>query len=158
MSDKQITINEDQLASVFAKAVEAAVKAARAPNAKEQREIDEEISAQKRKLIMIKELGKAEQEAMDRKKHGCSHSRFSMASGKLGGHACAKGQGEWTTGGQALDRKKAILICTRCSYTWTFEPDENEWAFIQDTGLMGFPPPTKEKYGDRLLMEEGRPV
>jgi hypothetical protein len=153
MSDKQISINEDQLASVFAKAVEAAVRAARAPNAKEQREIDEEISAQKRKLIMIKELGKAEQEALDRKKYGCSHSRFGMASGKLGGHNCAKGQGEWCTGGQMLDRKKAVLICTRCAYTWTFEPDDNEAEFILQTGLMGFPPPTKERYGDRLLAE-----
>lgn len=155
MSDKQITMNEDQLASVFAKAVEAAVKAARAPNPLEQREIDKQIEADKRRSMMIVELGKAEEEVMRRKRDDCTHSRHSMSMGSLGGHAAPRGQGEWTTGGQMLGRKKAVLVCTRCAWTWVFQPTDAEAEFIEQTGLRGFPPPTKEKYGDRLLEEGG---
>jgi hypothetical protein len=145
--------SKEDLKDLITAATTAAVSAAMKPNVLEQREIEKQIEADKRRNMMVVELGKAEEEGMRRKKYGCTHSRHPMAMGKLGGHACTKGQGEWTTGGQALDRKKAVLICTRCSWTWTFEPDDNEWAFIQETGLMGFPPPTKEKYGDRLLAE-----
>ena len=150
MTDKPLTLTEDQLSRI----IETAVKAARSPNVLEQRQIDEQIAADKRRSQMMVELGKTEEQAMKEKRDRCTHSRHPMTAGKFGGHPAPKGQGEWTTGGQMLGRKKAVLICTRCSYTWVFEPTDTEAEYIEQSGLQGFAPPTKEKYGDRLL-EEG---
>jgi hypothetical protein len=121
--------------------VAAAVKAANQLNPIEQRKYEQELAAQKRRDLAVVELGKIEEENAQRKKAQCTHSRYSMSHGKLGGHACAKGQGEWCTSGQIHNRNLATLICTRCSYTWQFCPTEAEYNFIMDNGMLGMAPP-----------------
>jgi hypothetical protein len=149
-------LTKDDLKDLITAATTAAVAAAMRPNAKEQKEIDDQIAADKRKSLMMVEMGKAEQEAMDRKKYGCSHSRHPMSAGKLGGHNCRKGTGEWTTGGQFCGKNPktgvpyAYLVCTRCSFGWKWEPNVQELEYLQENGFMGLEPPEES----RLLKEE----
>jgi hypothetical protein len=144
---KVVQLSEEQLTRLLT----AAVKAAQTPNVLELREIEKQVEADKRRSLMAVEMGRAEEENMRRRKDGCSHSRYPMSMGKLGGHACSKGNGEWTTGGQLCGRDpqtgrpRAVLICTRCSWTWTFEPTMQELDYIEQSGLMGFAPPAKER-------------
>jgi hypothetical protein len=160
MSDKSINLTEDQLNSMIAKAVEAGVRASKALNPLEQKAYDEQIAAEQRKQQMIVELGKAEEQAMWQKKHGCSHSRYSAQAGKLGGHACPKGTGEWTTGGQFQGEEAgtgiplATLCCSRCAWTWHWKPTPQERHQLEENGFLGYPPPSE----DRLLNAEGRPL
>jgi hypothetical protein len=125
--------------------VAAAVSAANKLNPIEQRKLDEELASQKRKNLAAVEMGRIEEESMRRRRDGCSHSRYSMAQGKLGGHAAPKGQGEWTTGGQLHGNGTATLICTRCSWTWTFEPTRQERDFIEQQGMLGMAPPPESR-------------
>jgi hypothetical protein len=155
MSDKLISITEDQLTSMFSKAMESAVKAARAPGVLEQKAIDKQIEDDKRRDMAMRSLAKIEEEAIRRKRDNCSHSRYSMAAGALGGHDCAKGKGEWTTGGQLSGRNdktgavQAVLVCTRCSRTFRWEPTVQELDYFQNGGsMLGYPPPSE----DRLVL------
>src|SRR5215470_4966317 len=156
MADKQTFVLTDEQLS---KIITAAVTAAKAPNPVEAKEIEKQIEADKRRSLMQVEMAKAEEENTKRKKYGCTHSRYPMSMGKQGGHAAPKGTGEWTTGGQLCGRNpktgtpRAVLICQRCSWTWTFEPTIQELDFINESGMMGMTPPTKERYGDRLIAE-----
>ena len=155
MSDNKITISEDQLSSMFSKAMEAAVTAARAPGVLEQKEIDKQIEADKRRDLAMRSLAKIEEEAARNKKNSCSHTRHPMAMGMLGGHGAPKGQGEWTTGGQFSGRNdktgaiQAVLVCSRCSMTWRWEPTVKELDYFQNGGTMlGYAPPPE----DRLVL------
>src|SRR5215475_5132298 len=62
-------------------------------------------------------------------------------------------------GGQLCGRNpksgapRAVLVCTRCSWTWTWEPTVQELDYINESGMLGMTPPTKERYGDRLISE-----
>jgi hypothetical protein len=161
MSDnKGFNLTEEQLTGMVAKAVEAAVRASKALNPLEQKAYDDQIAAEQRKKQMIVELGRAEEQAMWNKKHGCSHSRHSMAAGKIGGHSCKKGTGEWCTSGQFCGEEPgtgmpyALLVCTRCSWTWKWKPTPHERHQLEDNGFLGYPPPAE----DRLIDAEGRPL
>jgi len=156
MSDpKGMILTEEQLTRVLS----AAIKAASAPNALEEKAIEKQIEADKRRSLMQVEMAKAEEEHIKRKKYGCSHYRWPMSAGKLGGHGAPKGQGESCLSGQLQGRNpqtgapRATAICQRCSWTWIFEPTIQELDQIQESGLMGWAPPTKERYGDRLISE-----
>lgn len=162
MSDKTFVLTEDQLNAILdrqnkgmATAMEAAVKAARAPSVLEQKEIDKQIEADKRRDLAMRELGKVEEAAAIARKHGCSHTRHPMAMGLLGGHGAPKGQGEWTTGGQLSGRNdktgavQAVLVCSRCATTWRWEPTVQELEYFQNGGTMlGYAPPAE----DRLVL------
>jgi len=156
MADKQTFVLSDEQLS---KIITAAVTAAKAPNPVEAREIEKQIEADKRRTMMQVEMAKAEEEHIRQKKYGCSHSRHPQGAGKMAGHAAPKGTGEWTTGGRLCGRNektgapRAVLICQRCSWTWTFEPTIQELDYINESGMLGMAPPTKEKYGDRLIQE-----
>ena len=142
MSDNKITITEDQLNNMFSKAMEAAVKAARAPSVLEQKQIDKQIESDKRRDLAMRALGKIEAEAAEARKHSCSHTRHPMAMGLLGGHAAPKGKGEWITGGQLSGRNdktgaiQAVLVCSRCATTWRWEPNVQELDYFQGGGTM----------------------
>jgi hypothetical protein len=116
----------------------------------EQKKYDDEIKAEERRKMMMVELGKAEEQAMINRKNGCSHSRHSMSAGKLGGHSCAKGAGEWTTGGQIHSDGTATMVCTRCSWTWHWQPTAREREYIDNAGMLGMAPPSEE----RLIKDE----
>ena len=125
--------------------VSAAVAASHQLNPIEQRKYKQELEAQERKDRAMVELGKAEEQAMWNKKHGCSHSRFPMSMGKLGGHPCPKGQGEWTTGGQLHSPDLATMICQRCSWVWQWKPTRAEFEYIEQNGMMGMAPPDESR-------------
>jgi hypothetical protein len=121
--------------------VSAAVAASHQLNPIEQRKYEQELQAQKRRDLAAINLAKIEEENMRNRKNGCSHSRYPMAMGKLGGHNCPKGQGEWTTGGQLHSQDLATMICQRCSWTWQFKPTKAEYEYIEQNGMMGMTPP-----------------
>ena len=83
------------------KIVTAAVAAARAPNPKEAREIEQDVQRERRRTLLSVELAKVEEEKTQRRKHGCSHSRVENGS-KNAGMPAPKGTGEWTTGGRLV--------------------------------------------------------
>jgi hypothetical protein len=140
-----VTLSKEDLS----KLLEAAIRAAKAPNVLEQKAIDEAIEKEKRRNLLMKELGKAEQETMLRRKNGCSHSRHPQGSGKRAGQPAPRGQGEWTTGGQLVGRDLAVLCCLRCAWTWQWQPTYEEREFILNEGMLGMAPPP----ADRLLAE-----
>lgn len=132
------------------KIVEAAVLAARTLNPLEQKSMDERLALEKRRSRMQVEFGRIEEEAMRRKKFGCSHRRWPQGH-KLAGHSCPRGQGEWTTGGQLTGRlgRVATMVCLRCGWTWAFRTTAEEAVDIGENGLLGVAPPPD----DRLLSE-----
>jgi hypothetical protein len=89
-------------------------------------------------------LGKIEEEARERRKNGCTHTRHALGT-KLAGHAAPRGQGEWTTGGQMHGDGTATITCTRCAYQWRFLPNHTEREYTQDSGLLGAAPPPARK-------------
>jgi len=136
-----VNLSFEQLKELISSAVAESHKM----NPLQQKEYDDKIKAEKRKAMMVVELGKAEEQAMNLKKHGCSHSRHGMGAGKLAGHACAKGTGEWTTGGQVHGDGTATMVCTRCSYTWHWQPTSQEREYIDNSGMLGMAPPVESR-------------
>ena len=135
MSD--VTLGKAELQEL----IEAVVRAAKAPGVLEQRAMDEDIERQKRRDQLAIELGYAEQLKMWNQQQGCTHSRYSMGAGKLAGHGCKSGQGEWTTGGQLNSNGNASLVCLRCGTNWIFIPTANEKEYAEHEGFLGFQPP-----------------
>jgi hypothetical protein len=124
--------------------LERIIKAARAPNAKEAREIEADVEREKRRTLLAVELAKSEQATMDRKKNGCSHSRYENGS-RNAGQAAPKGTGEWTTGGQLVGRDTACTICVRCAYSWIWKPTWEQREYIENVGMLGMAPPKPEQ-------------
>lgn len=146
--EKQPLTLSPELAELMERMVSAAVKASRAPNSKEAREIEEDVEREKRRTLLAVELAKAEQAIMERKKNGCSHSRFSNGA-KNAGCPAPKGTGEWTTGGQLIGRDEAFLVCLRCSYGWKWKTTYDEREQTANVGLLGTAPPS----ADRIIWE-----
>jgi len=150
-AEKGMYLSEEQLTRILT----AAVNAAKAPSILEQKEIEKQIEADKRRNLLSVEMARVEEERIHARKHGCSHSRYPSGT-KNGGQNSPRGQGEWCTGGQLCGRnpqtgaERAVLICTRCSWTWIFEPTVPELEFIQQSGMMGMAPPPTER-----LVSEG---
>jgi hypothetical protein len=141
MADEIRGLNEEALARIVAAAIQAANKL----NPLEEKKLQEELAAQKRRDQAAIQLAKIEEESMRNRKSGCSHSRHPMAMGKLGGHAAPKGKGEWTTGGQMHDDDTATMVCTRCSWTWHWKPTLQERQYIEQNGMMGMAPPDESR-------------
>ena len=137
MPEKEFSITASQLQNI----IESAVKAASAPNALEQKRLDEEMDRERRKARLAVELAKVEEEARWRKQNSCSHSCNDKT-----GQSVARGTGRWTTGGQIHGDDVATLICQRCSTTWRFKPTHEEREYILNgPGLMGYAPPPMER-------------
>jgi hypothetical protein len=146
MADEIRGLTKQDLADIVA----AAVAAANRPDPLREKELAEQLATEKRRTAMMLELGKIEEASTKRKKDGCTHSRLPMSAGKFGGHAARKGEGEWTTGGQLHSDGTATLICTRCSWTWHFQPTLQERDYIEQQGMLGMAPPAES----RLITEE----
>ena len=133
MAEKELSLTKAELAEIIG----SAVRAANAPNALEQKRLDEELERERRRSLLSVELAKVEEEARWRKQHSCSHS-----CNEKTGDPVARGKGKWTTGGQMHGDETATLICQRCSTVWRFKPTSEEREYIQNgPGLMGFAPP-----------------
>jgi hypothetical protein len=146
MSDQEqqpMTLSPE-MAALMERMVAAAVKASRAPNPKEARELEADIEREKRRTLLAIELAKSEQAILERKKNGCSHSRYENGS-KNAGMPAPKGTGEWTTGGQLIGRDEAFLVCMRCSYGWKWKTSYEEREQIANTGMLGMAPPKPER-------------
>lgn len=133
-------ISKEELQQILATAVGAAVAEVKKMNPIEQEQFDKQVEEKKRKRQFMAYLGRIEEEAMRRRRFGCSHSRWPSGH-KLAGHPCPRGQGEWTTGGQMHGKGIATVICTRCATTWIFRASADETQAIIDGGLAGMAPP-----------------
>jgi len=142
MSGDNINISKADLQQLL----EAVVKAGNAPNAFEQKAIDEQLQREHRRNLLAIELAKVEEQRLQARKNGCTHSRLSMAAGKNGGNPAPRGEGEWTTGGQLSGNgDEAMLVCLRCSWVWKWRVTNQEREFINNQGLCGAPPPPAER-------------
>ena len=137
MAEEKLSLTPSQLKDI----IETAVRAASAPNALEQKRLDEELDREKRKRILSVQLGKIEEEARWRKQNSCSHS-----CNEKTGDPVPYGKGKWTTGGQVHGDDTATLICQRCATIWRFEPTHQEREYILNgPGLLGFAPPSLDR-------------
>jgi len=143
MQPGSISITPEQLQELLRTAIAEAVGQATKLNPIEQRRLDEELQKDRRRNMMMIQLGKIEEESARQKRDGCSHMRHPAGAGKLAGHSAPKGSlgAEWCTGGQAYQDGTAMIICLRCSSTWLFRPDPNYYNAILQNGLLGEAPP-----------------
>lgn len=107
---KNVTLSREDLQALL----EAVVKAAKAPNALEQKAIDAEVERDRRRTMLMIELAKIEEQKQIARKNGCSHERYPQGH-RHAGHPAPRGIGEFTTGGQLTGRELATLVCLRCS-------------------------------------------
>ena len=137
MPEREISLTPSQLKDI----IETAVKAASAPNALEQKHLDEEMERERRKSSLAVMLAKVEEEARWRKQNSCSHSCNDKT-----GESVPRGTGRWTTGGQIHGDDVATLICQRCATTWRFKPTLAEREYILNgPGLLGYAPPPLDR-------------
>lgn len=146
MAMSETPMSRDDLQSALMKLIEMNTKLTEALanpriNPMEQKKYEEELKKEKRRALLAVELGRAEAQARWNKQNGCSHCRYPAGSGKLAGHACPRGQGEWCTGGQVHGDDTASLICTRCGTLWRFQASPQEREYIRETGGTGMVPP-----------------
>ena len=142
MAEKELSLTASQLQSI----IETAVRAASAPNALEQKRLDEEIEHERRRALLAVELGRVEEESRWRRQNSCTHSKNEKT-----GNPVSKGKGIWCTGGQIHGNSVATLICQRCATIWQFKPTPEERDYIENAegGLLGFPPPPLERCVNR---------
>lgn len=140
-----ISISPEDLQALLRTAIAEAVGQATKLNPIEQRRLDEELQKDRRRNMMMIQLGKIEEESARQKRDGCSHMRYPAGAGKLAGHSAPRGAlgAEWVTGGQAYQDGTAMIICLRCSSTWLFRPDSNYYNAILQNGLLGEAPPAE---------------
>jgi len=135
--DKEFTLSAAQLQQIL----EGALKAATAPNALEQKRLDEEIERERRRSILSVQLAKIEEDARWRRQNSCSHSCDSKT-----GASVRRGTGNWTTSGQMHGDDSCSVICQRCATLWHFSPTKDEREYILNgPGLLGFAPPAIDR-------------
>lgn len=138
-----ITLSKQELQELLTNAI----KAATAMNPLQQKQYEEEMAKEERRKQMVVQIGQIEAEKQKARKLGCSHSRHPLSSGKMAGHACAKGQGEWTTAGQLTGAggELASMICQRCGWVWQWKPTSQEREYISEAGMLGMAPPSDDR-------------
>jgi hypothetical protein len=137
-----LTMDKDQLQALLM----GVVKAAREPNAVEQRALQTAEETEKRKTALRAQVAQEEAKALSHKR-ACTHTRYPNGH-KRAGFPAPRGQGDWTTGGQlvgAPGEQLANLICMRCSNTWQWKPTGQEAEYIMNEGMLGMEPPSKER-------------
>ena len=133
VSENTMTITPKQLEDMLSRVLADSRKL----NPMEQRKFDEEVERDRRRNMLMIELGKVEEEKDRRRKNGCSHKR----DAKTGDAVSRDSMGEWTTGGQAYQDGTAAIICLRCSTTWIFKPTPEQYSIILQNGLLKARPP-----------------
>ena len=139
----QVYMTKEDLQSIL----EAILAKSNQLNPLEQKKFDEEMAKQRRRDLLAVEVGRAEQEAQDRKKNACSHMRYPATAGKLSGQSAPKGTpgAEFTTGGQAYQNGLAMQFCTRCQTQWWFKPTQDYYTVIMQEGLSQTAPPPEDQ-------------
>jgi hypothetical protein len=133
-----LSITYEQLQELMRTMAEASSKL----NPLEQRKLDEEMAKDRRRSMMMVELGKVEEETARNKKNSCSHMRdFRTGDGVPKGSA----MGEWLTSGQAYQNGTAMIICQRCQQIWLFRPAPDYYTIILQNGLLKQQPPPDDQ-------------
>jgi hypothetical protein len=142
----ETTFTWAQVQELIKTAIATAVAESNKLNPIEQRKFDEEIGRERRRNMMMVELGKIEEASAKRRRSGCSHLRYPANAGKLAGHGAPPGTSgaEWTTAGQAYQNGTAALMCQRCQSIWLFRPAPEYLADIRENGMLGIPPPEEQ--------------
>lgn len=137
-----LTISKDDLKELLM----SVMSASRQMNPLEEKKYNEELEKDRRKALLVKQLGEDEERQMTMKKNGCSH-----CVDKDTGQPVARGTGVWVTQGQVHSNDVISLICMRCSTTWHWKgtPAERAYAIDAEHGLLHIPPPSE----DRLLKD-----
>ena len=112
---------------------------------------DEQMSRMAR-LEQFKAIMAADVAAQKARAAGCTHRRWPKGH-DLAGHPAPRGQGEWVTGGQLHGsgrQRFAALTCLRgCGATWLFFPSDGEFAYLEDSGMLGWVPPAENRLLER---------
>jgi hypothetical protein len=129
------------------KILEAVIGKVQQLNPLDQRKYDEILAREKRRDLLAVQLGKAEEEAYQRRKNGCSHLRYPATAGKLSGHMAPPGYhgAEWRTGGQVYQNGLAMMLCLHCATSWWFKPTPEYYAVLAQNGLDSTAPPPDDK-------------
>ncbi len=116
--------------------------ASKAMNPLEEKKYNEELEKERRKALLVKQLGEDEERQIRQKRDGCSH-----CVDKETGQPVPRGQGMWCTQGQVHANDIISLICMRCSTTWHWRGTASERAYAIDAehGLLHVPPPSNER-------------
>lgn len=138
VSQGNVTMTQEQFNQLLE-----ALGSSKKMNPLEEIQYQQQVEAQKRAQLM-REGVQAEEQSQQRRKASCTHSRYPMSAGARGGLPCPKGQGEWTTGGQTLNNRHIVLICTRCARTWKWEATPEQLQAANDGGLLGIAPPSED--------------
>lgn len=148
--NKQLVIGKEELQELLSGIL---AKANEKMNPADRLVFDEQMSRMQR-MEQFKSIMAADVAAAEARKLGCTHKRWPKGH-DLAGHPCPANQGEWVTGGQIFGRgnyKHAGLVCLRgCGATWKFIPTDDEQAFIEDRGMLGWPPPPEDRVVERCM-------
>jgi len=129
----------------FAKQMATTIAEITKMNPLQQKAYDEQMMQEKRKANMVLALGRAEEEAAHKKKHGCSHMIYPAGHRRAGEGAPRGAMGaEFITGGQAYQNGTAMVMCLRCQQVWLFRPNPDFYNAILQNGLLGEQPPAEE--------------
>lgn len=109
-------------------------------NPLEQKRFDEEMKRDKRRALLAAEIGGIEAMSRYNRQRNCSHCRDPRT-----GNPCARGQGEWRTGGQIHGDDTATMMCLYCGTTWRWATTAQEREYINNAGMLGMAPPPIER-------------
>jgi hypothetical protein len=128
------------LQSILQQAIGAAISAPRSMSKLEERQYEREVAAENRRAEMIYQLGRAEMEALEKKKRSCTHSRDQL------GNACSKNHpaAVWTTQGIVQENsQQVVILCLRCASTIAIPltPQLRQAAQDNEHSLLGIPFP-----------------
>lgn len=122
------------------------MQAANTMNPLEQKKYEEELMKEKRKAMLVKQLGEEEERQLALRRNSCSH-----CVDKSTGESVPRGQGMWITQGQVHSNDVISIVCLRCATVWYFKgtASERDYSINAEHGMLHFPPPSPE----RLLAE-----
>ena len=120
----------------------AVMGASKSMNPLEEKKYKEELEKERRKALLVKQLGEDEERQMAQRRGGCSH-----CVDKDTGQPVARGTGMWCTQGQVHSNDVISLICMRCSTVWYWKGTAQERAYAIDAehGLLHIPPPSADR-------------
>ena len=120
----------------------AVMTASKSMNPLEEKKYQEELEKDRRKALLVKQLGEDEERQIAMRRDGCSH-----CVDKETGQPVPRGTGQWCTQGQVHSNDIISLICMRCSTTWHWKgtPAERAYAIDAEHGLLHIPPPSEAR-------------
>ena len=119
----QITMTHDQLQEMMQQVIATAIKAAKELPDEEKEERAKKKDYEKKVIQQAMQQAEAEEKARETRQANCGHK---------------KENGKWSTSGQIIGGKFAMLICQHCQKTWMWEPAPETTAQILSGDLVLF--------------------